>query len=172
METNDQLTMRRCQPSDGVAIQAINLAGAPGVSPLTDAELAALADGSVRCWVAEDAGQVVGYLITYTNSDPYDGEEFAWFQQRVPTFLYIDQVAIASSHRRRGVGATLYRQAAEDAHTTGLESLTCEVNLDPPNPTSLAFHQELGFVNIGELHTGDGRYVTLLRKPLAPFADV
>ncbi|SRR5579875_1003205 len=162
----DPFALRPCQPSDVVAIQSINLAGIPGVSLLIQPELDGLADGSMLCWVAEDAGQVVGYLITYTNSDTYDGEEFAWFQRHHSTFLYIDQVAIAVSHRRRGVGVALYCRATEDARERGLESLTCEVNLDPPNPVSLAFHHDLGFTSIGELHTGDGRYVTLLRKSL------
>ncbi len=166
METNNQFTIRSCQAGDVAAIQTINLAGTPGVLPLTQPELDGLAAGSILCWVAQDGAQVVGYLITYTNSDPYDGEEFAWFQQHLSTFLYIDQVAIASSHRRQGVGAALYRHATQDANKSGLESLTCEVNLDPPNPTSLAFHHGLGFTSIGELHTADGRYVTLLRKPL------
>jgi len=44
------------------------------------------------------------------------------------------------------------------------KSLSCEVNLDPPNPASMAFHMSYGFIQIGRMHTSDGRHVALLQK--------
>ncbi len=166
MSPEGQVTLRLRQPADAAAIRAINSLGAPGVSPLTPSEIAALATGAIRCWVAEDGGQVVGYVITYTAQDDYDGEEFGWFQQHIATFVYIDQVAVAPSHQRRGVAQALYLRLAEDARAQGIDTLTCEVNLDPPNPTSLAFHDRQGFTSVGGLPTHDGRIVNLLQKTL------
>jgi len=62
--------------------------------------------------------------------------------------------------------SALYRRVAEDALARGIDTLTCEVNLDPPNPTSLAFHERQGFVSVGGLPTHDGRIVNLLQKSL------
>ena len=44
--------------------------------------------------------------------------------------------------------------------------LTLEVNLDPPNEPSLAFHARRGFVEVGQRDSG-GHLVSLMAKPLA-----
>jgi predicted GNAT superfamily acetyltransferase len=50
---------------------------------------------------------------------------------------------------------------------SGLREVTCEVNLEPPNPRSLAFHDRLGFVQVGELVTkNDTITVALLASPV------
>ena len=160
--------MRRLRPVDLLAVRAINAAGQPGVAALTPEELAALAAGTILCWVAIDAAAIAGYLIVYTSGDAYDGEEFAWFQHHYQHFLYVDQIAIAPEHRHSGVGSALYQFASAYAAGEGLDALVCEVNLDPPNPISLAFHHGRGFERVGTLQTRDGRTVALLRLELAP----
>lgn len=117
----------------------------------------------VALWSVE----VVGYVIAYASDAAYAGEEFVWFRSRKGNFLYIDQVAVASAHRGRGVGAALYEAAETFALSGGVDELTCEVNLDPPNQRSLRFHASRGFFEVGRLHTTDGRYVALLRKRIA-----
>ena len=42
------------------------------------------------------------------------------------------------------------------ARALGLGEVTCEVNLEPPNPASLAFHARLGFRQVGEQVTKGG----------------
>ncbi|MHB1091087.1 MAG: hypothetical protein ACYC06_04325 [Ilumatobacteraceae bacterium] len=44
--------------------------------------------------------------------------------------------------------------------------LTCEVNLQPPNPDSLRFHQRLGFGEVGQQESKPGLIVSLLAKRL------
>jgi uncharacterized protein len=162
----NQLTIRAAREQDFEAILAINAEGQPGVSALTHSELvSALATGSV--WVAEGTAGVAGYLIAYRSDAPYDGEEFAWFQSRYSPFLYIDQVAVARQQRRAAVGFQLYQRAERAEREYGSFSLVCEVNLDPPNPVSLAFHTRNNFHEVGILDTQDGRKVTLLLKRLA-----
>ncbi len=159
-------TIRAAQQHDSDSILTINTEGKPGVSALTRPELAsALAVGSV--WVVEVATQVAGYLIAYTSDAVYDGEEFAWFQRRYCPFLYIDQVAVAQQHRRASLGLQLYQMAEQGAREQRLFSLVCEVNLEPPNPVSLAFHARNSFQEIGILDTQDGRKVALLLKRLS-----
>lgn len=162
-------TIREARREDIEAILAINAAGQPGVSPLTEYEVEAIAAQRVRCWVAEDAGKVSGYLIVYAAGDIYDGEEFAWFEREYASFLYVDQIAVAPEYRRRGVGAVLYRAVTEYAVTHGFPWLTCEVNTEPPNPVSLRFHRALGFEDVGALRTSDGRAVALLRLDVSRF---
>lgn len=165
-----QAHIRAGVPADYEAIWAINVEGRPGVSPFTPTELVALLQTPARVWTAlageQDVRQVVGYCVTYRSDEAYEGEEYAWFRQRFPLFLYIDQIAIAGTHRRMGVGAQLYAAVEQAARHWNLPVLTCEVNREPPNPTSLAFHRRAGFSEVGWLDTGDGRTVALLVKTL------
>lgn len=56
-----------------------------------------------------------------------------------------------------------------DARSPGCSSeyldlpVTCEVNIRPPNPESLAFHDRQGFVEVGTQETEDGRKTVSLR---------
>jgi predicted GNAT superfamily acetyltransferase len=99
--------------------------------------------------------------------DRYDGEEFNWFKHNFARFLYIDQIAIAIAARGAGVGAQVYRFLEQRAREQALTSLVCEVNLEPPNPVSLAFHTRQRFVEVETLATSDGRMVSLRRKELS-----
>jgi predicted GNAT superfamily acetyltransferase len=153
-------------PDDFDAIWAINAEGQPGVSPFSEAELTMLLNdsGHVVVTIDEDGEQVAGYCVMYRSDEAYDGEEFGWFRTRYPAFLYIDQIAIAGRYRRAGVGTLLYGAVAQEARAQGHPALACEVNVVPPNPTSLTFHKRMGFMEVGTLDTSDGRSVTLLVK--------
>jgi predicted GNAT superfamily acetyltransferase len=162
----DPLTIRPAQAAELAAILAINAQGRPGVSALTQAELDALVQEGPHLYVAMLGLSVVGYTIVYTDASAYDGEEFSWFKRRFAGFLYIDQIAIAESARRARVGTQIYRFLDQLARERELASIVCEVNLAPPNPASLAFHANNGFVEVGMMETGDGRRVSLRRKEL------
>jgi predicted GNAT superfamily acetyltransferase len=158
--------MRPAREQDFEHIIAINEAGQPGVSSLTPAELSLVRSQAPLFEVAEVGRDIVGYLIAYLDTNVYDGEEFNWFKQCYTHFLYVDQVAVAQSARRAGVGAQMYRLLEQRAREQRLASLTCEVNLEPANPVSLAFHTRQRFVEVGTMATSDGRTVSLRRKEL------
>ena len=42
--------------------------------------------------------------------------------------------------------------------------LTLEINLEPPNPGSLALHGKLGFAEVGQLVADEGKLVSLMVK--------
>ncbi len=57
--------------------------------------------------------------------------------------------------------------ALEQAATgQGAYVLCCEINKDPPNPESMAFHTKMRFDIVGALATRDGRRVELRQKLL------
>lgn len=60
------------------------------------------------------------------------------------------------------------------AAALGLGEVTCEVNLVPPNPESLAFHHRLGFRQVGEQSTygGSVRVALLARSVEATASDL
>ena len=76
-------------------------------------------------------------------------------------------VAVSPDSQGSGVGRRLYDAVVEHARAAGATEVTCEVNLDPPNPDSQAFHAALGFVEVGRQWTHGGTTrVQLLARPV------
>lgn len=159
-------SIRALASSDCEAVLRINAESQPGVSCLDRAELMRLMAMSGEHLAIEepDAG-LLGYLLAFRSDAPYDGEEFLAFKKSCTTpFIYIDQVAVDAARRRAGLASSLYRAIEAEAHRRGSLALCCEVNLTPPNPGSLTFHQNRGFDRAGVLGTQDGRTVALMTK--------
>lgn len=107
------------------------------------------------------------FLIAFDQDAPYDSPNFIWHRDRFERFLYVDRIAVAATHRRRGLAAKLYDDIFAFAAARGDERVVCEVNSDPPNPASDAFHAALGFKVVGEAYLGDrGKTVRYLAKEL------
>ena len=76
---------------------------------------------------------------------------------------------LAERLRSQGVGPRLYAAVEDVARADGASEVTCEVNVRPANPGSLAFHARLGFVEVGRQETkGGSTEVALLARPVAP----
>jgi len=64
---------------------------------------------------------------------------------------------------------SLYAELFERAQSAGHQTVVCEVNSDPPNPGSDAFHARLGFVEVGTAQIHGGRKtVRYLARSLTP----
>jgi predicted GNAT superfamily acetyltransferase len=160
------VAIRAARIDDFPAICSINGQSLPAVSVLAPGDLNRATALATVAWVAVVDEVVSGYLFGYDATASYDGEEFAWFRSKGHDFLYVDQIAVAWPSRRRGIGAALYDAVEALAGRERLSSLACEVNVQPPNPASLAFHLRRGFVEADRIQTRDGRRVALLRKEL------
>jgi uncharacterized protein len=154
--------IRDFSAADIADVLAINAEASPGVSRLTTESVDALLSLASLSWVAVCAGKVAGYLIGFLSSSSYDGEEFLWFKHHRRDFIYVDQLAVASSSRGVGIGRRLYSELARWCPVHACFSIVCEVNLVPPNPASLIFHKSLGFSEVDSLVVADGRKVALL----------
>ena len=71
-------------------------------------------------------------------------------------FVYVDRVVVAAAARGRGHARRLYEDLFDHVRRAGQVIVTCEVNADPPNPASDAFHAALGFAEVGDavIHGG------------------
>jgi predicted GNAT superfamily acetyltransferase len=161
-----EVRIRDAVAADREAIVAANRAGQPGVTALSDAEIDDCFARATLFRVAESGGAVCAYLIGVAPGFADIGDEYAWFSQRGSDFLYVDQIAVATHAHRRGVGRALYADVEKEARARRLARVTCDVNLRPPNPESLAFHAAAGFREVGRLEVRDGRFVALLEKVL------
>ena len=116
------------------------------LSPLSRRETASLVAEAVFARQADGGA----FLLVFDQGADYDSPNFLWFRARFERFLYVDRIAVAESHRRRGLAAALYGDLFAFAAGRGDSRVVCEVNSDPPNPGSDAFHAALGFEIIGE----------------------
>lgn len=157
-------------PRELEALLALNNAAVPAVNRLSLDELRTLIDTAhlaVAVVDPADPDTVLGAIITFAPGATYASENYAWFSARGRDFLYVDRIVVAERARGRGLGPVLYAAVFDAARAAGLGTVTCEVNTDPPNPGSLAFHTRLGFARVGELSTKGGSVsVALLEAPV------
>lgn len=109
-------------------------------------------------------GPVAGFVVTFRAGTAYDSENYRWFVERFgDDFYYLDRIVIGAEFRRRGLGRLVYDTLEEVARQVGRMAL--EVNVDPPNDGSLAFHLGRGYVELGRLGR-PGHVVGLMAKDL------
>ena len=146
-----RVRVRDVAPEDLDGVLALNNAHAREVNAHTAESLGAAVARAARARIvprqARDERGCDAFLIAFDETTPAQGPNHAWFLAREPRFLYIDRVVVAPAARGRGLARALY----EDLAAAGAgRPQCCEVNLDPPNPESVAFHERLGFVHLDE----------------------
>ena len=122
-----------------------------------------------KAFAARRIGPSEAFLLAFDQDADYDSANFQWFRSRRKRFVYVDRVVVAAAARGRGHGRRLYRDLFDLASTAGHDLIACEVNAEPPNPGSDAFHRSLGFEPVGTASTPDGRKtVRYLERRLDP----
>lgn len=147
------MILRSVRAADMPQIAALNRAAVPAVSPATESELGELLEFSHLAVVAVDTAEealVLGFLLCMKPGSEYLSENYRYFESRGIDHLYVDRIVVSDVSRGLGIGRQLYDSVFERAREEGRREVTCEVNLDPPNPESLAFHARLGFERVGE----------------------
>jgi predicted GNAT superfamily acetyltransferase len=116
--------------------------------------------------VAADGDAIGAYLVGLRPGTTYASPNYRWFCERYADFAYVDRVAVAEYARRQGLASRLYADFAAKV-VDSVPVMTCEVNIRPPNETSLCFHREMGFEQVGSLESEDGsKTVAMLVKRL------
>ena len=140
----------------------LNASEVPKVGPVTAEALADLVTLSDLALVAVDGDRLAGMLIALAPGAAYGSPNYGFFERRGTDHLYVDRVAVAAHARRRGVASALYDAVEAHARATGRTEVTCEVNVEPRNEGSLAFHAARGFVEVGQQDVGDHRVAMLV----------
>lgn len=133
-------------------VHALNETHAVELSSMSPAAFRTLVDGARYARVVD---REAAFLLAFDAKPTANSPNFDWFQARFDRFLYIDRVAVAEHARRRGMAKALYLDLFAYARTAGFKLIGCEVNADPPNPGSDAFHAALGFEVAGEARLAD-----------------
>ncbi len=152
--------------SDVPAVAALNAAAAPAVNPMPEEDLRALFAMTDVALVATDRDRrLQAFVLSLAPGQPYGSENYRWFEARGRRHQYIDRIVVAPTAKGTGVGRALYESVFERARERGASEVTTEIQLEPPNPNSLAFHESLGFQRVAEQWTrGDTVRVALLSR--------
>ncbi|GAA0587888.1 GNAT family N-acetyltransferase [Caenispirillum bisanense] len=153
--------------ADLPVIVPLNTAAVPHVNDLDPAAMQALLDeAALAVKAVDEAGAMAGFVIVFGPGASYASENYRWFCANMDDFLYVDRIVVDQTRRRSGAARALYEHVFAVAAERGVARVTCEVNLRPANPVSVAFHTALGFTSVGELEPyGGAKRVTLLARP-------
>jgi predicted GNAT superfamily acetyltransferase len=147
----------------------MNNRNVPAVSPSDTGGMSALlaaTDAAIAVVDEAAPSTVLGFALLMRAGADYASENFRWFEARGSDFLYVDRIVVADHAQNAGAGRALYDWIFARAAALGLGEVTCEVNVEPPNPGSMRFHERLGFTEVGRQSTkGDTIVVALLAAP-------
>lgn len=161
------MTVRPARSTDFPAILALNRESEHFLSPLSPERLQWLHDHAELHVVVEEAGAVVAFVLALREGKPYDSVNYRWFADRYPCFLYVDRVVVSVAQHGHGFGRALYAAVFDHAARAGFPVVTCEYDVDPPNPSSEQFHRRFGFTEVGRQRSGGGRkQVSLQAAPV------
>jgi predicted GNAT superfamily acetyltransferase len=157
--------IRSAKTTDLEAVLALNESEVPQVGRINLQDTQNFLDKALYFRVVcDEAGQIVAFLIGLDPDTEYNSPNFQWFCSHRKKFAYVDRIAVAKSVRRNGIAETLYEDF-EDVTREWAECMCCEVNIRPENPASMAFHERLGFAQVGSLESNDGaKKVAMLVK--------
>jgi predicted GNAT superfamily acetyltransferase len=139
---------------DATVILSLNNEHAKETSALDDTGLAVLLDMAFYAR-GVDRG-ATAFLIALDQNASYRSPNFLWFKASRKVFVYIDRIIVSRAARGRGIARLLYDDLFATAKQAGHERVVCEVNIEPPNPVSEAFHVAMGFDRVGQATIYDG----------------
>ena len=152
--------IRDARPADFPAIAALNEESERFVSPMSEARLAQLHTWAAYHRVMELSGQVAAFLIAFRDGARYDSPNYRWFSERYASFVYIDRVIVEPAQRGQGFASALYRDVFAFARQHGVDIVTCEFDVEPPNEVSRRFHRRFGFHEVGT-HSYNAKRVSM-----------
>ncbi len=175
----DGIVLRPIESTDLPAALELNEEWVPEVGRVDAARLEHLVDQASLAIVAIDAAAsgddaLLGLVIVMAPGADYDSPNYQYFERArtegsLGDHRYVDRIVVATAAHRRGVGRRLYAAVFDHAREQGATVVTCEVNVEPPNPVSTAFHTSIGFTEVGrQSHDGGTTSVAFMTAPVTP----
>jgi predicted GNAT superfamily acetyltransferase len=158
--------IRDVSEADVDAVLSLNQSEVPHVGSVDLEKMQWYAANATYFRVATAGDDLAAYLVGFRPDTSYTSPNYRWFCAHYDEFAYVDRVAVAGFARRTGIATRLYDDFA-GAMPDSVGVMTCEVNVRPPNESSMDFHRRLGFKQVGTLVSDDGtKEVAMLLKEL------
>jgi predicted GNAT superfamily acetyltransferase len=157
------MEIRNLAPANIEAIWAINEQGLPGTGRVSEQEISDLLQFSSLSVGVFDGNELLGFVICLPPRTRYGSLNYQWFNDHYNAFVYVDRIAVSTLQRNQGVGTKLYDAVVAYSKERKIP-IAAEVNLNPPNPGSIRFHERFHFEQVGVLHHNEKSVTMLLRK--------
>ena len=158
------MNIRAVDTSDLPKIFVFNEEAVPHVNSIPISDFEQFIRMSSFFLVIEEEGELAGFMIVLSHGEKYDSDNYKYFSSAYSSFDYVDRIVIGESYRGKGFGTQLYEYLCKN---TPQERITCEVNIQPPNPKSIQFHQILGFNEVAQQYSDKGKkYVSLMVREI------
>lgn len=142
--------IRPAQAQDYPEILRLNEADVDMLSPMDEETLGRMAELVELFQVAEADGRIAGFLMVYRENSGYWSENYAWFCEHYPELLYVDRIVVAGEYRKYGLGQKFYEEVFRLAEGSGVPLVVAEIDIAPKyNAPSMAFHEKMGFHEVG-----------------------
>ncbi len=157
-----KLTLRDALAEDLDEVLALNEANVPAVGKVSIEKMHWFREHAhyFRIVVAED--RLAAFLIGLRPGTRYESSNYRWFCDNYDDFAYVDRIAVSDQARRLGLASRLYEDFATAMAGAGV--MTCEVNILPPNPSSMRFHERRGFRQVGTIEYEPGAKAVALME--------
>lgn len=156
MEKHLHSVIRDASTADFPQILALNEESVHFLSPLDLGRLTMLHHAAPYHRVLEADGVVQAFLLALRPGAPYDSPNYRWFSATYADFLYVDRIVVSENMQGRGAGLRLYDDLFQFARSSAIRLITCEFDVQPPNPASERLHRRLGFREVGTQGVGPG----------------
>jgi predicted GNAT superfamily acetyltransferase len=158
-----KLDLRNASAEDFGSIVELNEREAQQTSPMDLGRLRDLAQMSSYLKVAVGDGRIAAFLLAMREGAPYQNDNYAWFAARFPKFIYVDRIVVHPDFAGLRIGSALYEDLFGYARSQGIRAITCEYNIQPPNPASQRFHDKFGFRELGRQWVAHGTKLVSLQ---------
>jgi predicted GNAT superfamily acetyltransferase len=152
-------------------ISASNIGGLLELNNLHAQETSSLNDNQFRHLLREacysrTVAPSQALILAFDPQAGYYSPNFLWFCERFSNFVYIDRVIVSQGSRRQGLAGALYQDLFNWVASRHYDLVVCEVNAVPPNPASDSFHEEMGFIQVGNGKPHAGKRVRYLSRSI------
>ena len=162
---NNNCVIRNATEKDYEYILRINEENVEVLSPMNAEKLHYFADVAEHIWIAELDGRPAAFMLTLREGvSDYGSENYRWFSQHYANFIYVDRIVVDGFARGQGVGRLLYEKLFEDAKKKKIPVVLAEIDTFPYNETSLGFHKEMGFSEVGTQTVRQGKVEVSLQE--------
>ncbi len=145
-------------------MHTINQENIPEVGDLSELEdFRARVNWSENIFVYKYEDVIKAFVLCMREEQDYKSPNYEYISDRFNKFLYVDRIAVQEQFRRKGIAEKIYSTVIDKGRENNLDIL-CEVNTRPSNEPSMAFHEKMGFEEIGT-NDFEKNSVVYLRRP-------
>jgi len=159
----ENMIIRDFETKDYDRVLELNDESVHFLSPLTKDKLKRIISESEMMKVVEVDKNIEAFVLTFRENKEYDSVNYLWFADNYKEFLYIDRIVVSVKMQGKGLGKALYESVISHAKSTDVPYVSAEIDIKPPNPGSLVFHEKFGFKEVGKQTVAEGKKVVSLQ---------